>query len=367
MLEPGPVVSDMYSTTPAQAVALQPQDRWEQTLHWCSRHGHWPGSFSQKEPDEAPEEVEREQGSDSRMHLTNFLPSSRKTHSTQFQGSLAEPQQETLEAGRHVHDSLREKDGDQVGVQAGRTTSQRAIMDRLFRTGDHREDPLQDPRKARPAWALYRVQMREKDWMVTVPVVIDAARTVRAEARQRWGLPYRHTQSYRSHSFSSSCSQITTCLFLVCLKQEISDILCYLLHLRDLWSATSCEVLPPVKCYLQKGCCWSLQSPPAKVNSACPSPGLLVGPWVRGLVPRRKRKTWKREENNSTPSHVCLHWKPVLEWSCPSPPGTCSPDPRYGHSGGRGCACNGRNPLLVIKLVKSVKAVSDSLCVLHLV
>lgn len=76
------------------------------------------------------------------MHLTNFLPSSRKTHSTQFQGSLAEPQQETLEAGRHVHDSLREKDGDQVGVQAGRTTSQRAIMDRLFRTGDHRKDPL---------------------------------------------------------------------------------------------------------------------------------------------------------------------------------------------------------------------------------
>ena len=33
MLEPGPVVSDMYSTTPAQAVTLQPQDRWEQTLH----------------------------------------------------------------------------------------------------------------------------------------------------------------------------------------------------------------------------------------------------------------------------------------------------------------------------------------------
>lgn len=57
MLEPGPVVSDMYSTTPAQIRALQPQDRWEQTLHCCSQHGHWSGSFSQKEPGEAPEEV----------------------------------------------------------------------------------------------------------------------------------------------------------------------------------------------------------------------------------------------------------------------------------------------------------------------
>lgn len=85
------------------------------------------------------------------MHLTNLLPSSRKTRSSQSQGSLAEPQQETLEAGKRVHDSLREKGGDQVGIQSGRTTSQRAIMDRLFRTGDHREDALRDPRKARPA------------------------------------------------------------------------------------------------------------------------------------------------------------------------------------------------------------------------
>lgn len=50
MLEPGPMVSDMYSPTPAQTLALRPQDRWEQTLHCCSQHGHWPGSFSQKEP-----------------------------------------------------------------------------------------------------------------------------------------------------------------------------------------------------------------------------------------------------------------------------------------------------------------------------
>lgn len=137
--------------------------------------------------------------------------------------------------------------------------------------------------------------------MVTVPVVIDAARTVSAEARQRWGLPYR------SHSFSSSYSQITTCLFLVAEAREIRHSV--------LLTAPpeTCEVLPPVKCYLQKDCCWSLQSPPAKVNSACPSPELLVGPWVRGLVPRRKRKTWKREENNSTPSLAGLHWKPVLE------------------------------------------------------
>lgn len=36
MLEPGPMVSDMYSPTPAQTLALWPQDRWEQTLHCCS-------------------------------------------------------------------------------------------------------------------------------------------------------------------------------------------------------------------------------------------------------------------------------------------------------------------------------------------
>lgn len=53
------------------------------------------------------------------MHLTNLLPSSRKTRSSQSQGSLAEPQQETLEAGKRVHDSLREKGGDQVGIQSG--------------------------------------------------------------------------------------------------------------------------------------------------------------------------------------------------------------------------------------------------------
>lgn len=84
------------------------------------------------------------------MHLTNLLPSSRKTRRGQSQGLLVEPQQETLEVGRRVHDSLREKAGHQVGVQAGRTISQRAIMDRLCRTGDHREDALPDPRKARP-------------------------------------------------------------------------------------------------------------------------------------------------------------------------------------------------------------------------
>ena len=142
-----------------------------------------------------------------------------------------------------------------------------------------------------------------------------------SEARQRRGLPRRRTQSYRTHSFSCSYSQITTCLFLVAKAREIRHSV--------LLTAPpeTCEVLPPVKCYLQKGCCWSLQSPPAKVNSACPSPELLVGPWVRGLVPRRKRRHGR--ERKITPPQVmrvCMETSvgvklPITPWHVqPQPP-----------------------------------------------
>ena len=72
------------------------------------------------------------------MRLACFLPSSCTTRSGRSPGSLAKPQQETLEAGRPVHDLPTEKGGDQAGVRAGRATSQRATVDKLLRTGDHR-------------------------------------------------------------------------------------------------------------------------------------------------------------------------------------------------------------------------------------
>lgn len=72
------------------------------------------------------------------MCLACFLPSSCTTRSGRSPGSLAKPQQETLEAGMPVHNLTTEKGGDQAGIWAGRATSQRATVDRLLRTGDHR-------------------------------------------------------------------------------------------------------------------------------------------------------------------------------------------------------------------------------------
>lgn len=114
--------------------------------------------------------------------------------------------------------------------------------------------------------------------MATVPVVIDAVRTVSAEARQRWGFPYRHTQSYRSHSYSSSCSQITTCLFLVAKAREIRHSV--------LLTAPpeTCEVLPP------KGLLLEFAVPSSKGELSLPITRAASGAMGKRAGPQKEKE-----------------------------------------------------------------------------
>lgn len=114
--------------------------------------------------------------------------------------------------------------------------------------------------------------------MATVPVVADAVRTVKAEARQRRGLPRRRTQSYRTHSFPCSYSQITTCLFLVAKAREIRHSV--------LLTAPpeTCEVLPP------KGLLLEFAVPSSKGELSLPITRAASGAMGKRAGPQKEKE-----------------------------------------------------------------------------